>query len=309
MKAKIFWALPVAILGGVAALGLPHLRAHSTAGVEVIPDVEIGRVGGRVFHVEIARPMHPPSEPMPAVLYIHGGGGMRGSYQNGSKGFLATKGYFTASVDYRLIPEAKWPAQLEDCKLAVRWLRANAEKYHVDPNRIGCWGASAGGHLAACLGVTGAESSFDGSGGYPGVSSAVQAVVDQSGPVDFTDSAVQEASLHNAKSLVTLDLLFGDSYSAKPDLWKDGSPITHVRAGAPPFLVVHGDQDLTVPYNQSVRFVAALKGAGVPVQFVTFPGCDHHLKMVSAVKPDAPAPRPLDDLVLEFFDANLKGKK
>src|SRR6202012_4574115 len=94
-------------------------------------------------------------------------------------------GYFLASIEYRLRPKYKWPAQIEDCKLAVRWLRANAAKYHIDPDRIGCWGHSAGGHLVACMGTMD-DPKLEGTGGYPGVSSKVQAVADFDGVEDFT---------------------------------------------------------------------------------------------------------------------------
>src|SRR5579871_3431475 len=150
-------------------------------GVELLHDVEIGRGGGRVLHAEIARPINPPPGPMPAIIAVHGGGWAGGTHEFNQAMFLATQGYFTASIEYRLSGEARWPAQIEDCKLGVRWLRANAAKYHIDPERIGCWGGSAGGHLVACLGVMD-DPRFEGRGGYPGVSSKVAAVVNFYGP-------------------------------------------------------------------------------------------------------------------------------
>jgi len=158
----------------------------SPPSVEVLHDVVIGAGGTRTLHAEIARPKDPPATPMPAVLWIHGGGWNGGSHISNAAQWLAAHGYFTASIEYRLSDEAKWPAQIEDCKLGVRWLRANAAQYSVNPDRIGCWGHSAGGHLVACLGTID-EPEFEGAGGYAGVSSRVQAVVDFCGPVDFSD--------------------------------------------------------------------------------------------------------------------------
>ncbi|MCX7825635.1 MAG: alpha/beta hydrolase, partial [Verrucomicrobiae bacterium] len=165
-------------------------KARVPEGVEVIADVVIGKGGDRDLHVDIARPKNPPQAPMPAVLWIHGGGWSGGSHKGNRAMMLATRGYFTASVEYRLSGEAKWPAQIEDCKHAVRWLRANAAKYNVNPDRIGCWGSSAGGHLCAFLGVSGDKPEFEGKGGYAGVSSRVQAVVDYCGPADMTEGSL-----------------------------------------------------------------------------------------------------------------------
>ncbi len=105
-------------------------------GVTVQHDVEIGQGGNRPLHAEAAYPTTLPDKPMPAVLWVHGGGWVKGSHHQNLAMWMSAHGYFTASIEYRLAPEASWPAQIEDCKLAVRWLRANAEKYHVGPNRI-----------------------------------------------------------------------------------------------------------------------------------------------------------------------------
>lgn len=158
-------------------------------------------------------------------------------------------------------------AQIEDCKLAVRWLRANAAKYNVDPNRIASIGGSAGGHLASCLGVMGNESKFEGEGGYAGVSSKVQAVVDNNGPANL---------------IWDMTRLFGATIAEKPELYKEASPLTYVRAGLPPFLVVHGDKDDTVPFAQSSMFVEALQKAGVAVKFIVVKGGGHDLNATPA---------------------------
>jgi len=241
--------------------------------VELLHDVVIGTGGGRPLHAEVARPKTAPAQPMPAVIIVHGGGWSEGSHKDSRLYlFLASKGYFAASVEYRLTGEAKWPAQIEDCKLAVRWLRANAAKYNVDPNRIASIGGSAGGHLAVCLGVMGDESRFEGEGGYPGVSSKVQAVVDTNGPTDF---------IHAFRDVPHL---LGGTLAEKPDVYKAASPIEYVRAGLPPFLVLHGDKDGAVPFAQSSTFVEALQKAGVKVKFVVFKGVGHNLTETPADK-------------------------
>ena len=188
------------------------------AGVVYQPDIVTGTGGGRPLHVDAVWPEKLPAGLLPAILFVHGGGWAGGSHKFMRPMFLATRGYFVATVEYRLSGEATWPAQIEDCKLAVRWLRANAPKYHVDPDRIGVWGESAGGHLVACLGTIGPEASLEGEGGYPGVSSKVQAVVDFFGPVDFLDPAAGETNDSAAKKML------GGSVTEKPEVWKQASP-------------------------------------------------------------------------------------
>ncbi len=283
--------------------GPPKFQVPS--GVEVIHDVEIGKGGDRVLHAEIARPKDPPATPMPAVLWIHGGGWSGGSHKGNGAIWLAAKGYFTASIEYRLSGEATWPAQIQDCKLGVRWLRANAAKYNVDPNRIGCWGSSAGGHLVACLGTMN-KPEFEGRGGCEGVSSRVQAVVDFCGPADFTagSAGIQGAKEGNdAKASLGL---FGAPFKEKPELWKNGSPVIYAAAGDPPFLIVHGDADTTVPFAQSEHLEAALKKAGVPVEFIRVKGGGHGMRAPKDAPPAEPDQQAIRDAVIAFFDKQLK---
>ena len=244
---------------------------------------------------------------MPAVIRIHGGGWRFGSHKEKIADWLAPHGYFVASVEYRLSTEALWPAQIEDCKLAVRWLRANAAKYRVDPDRIAVWGSSAGGHLAACVGTMGGQ--FEGNGGYPDVSSKPQAVIDWCGPVDFTtgDPGVEKKLAkppdYDSPGLVKL---FGGTYKEKPEIWKQGSPIAYVSASTPPFLVIHGDKDQSVPHEQSEKFVAALKAAGVPVQFITVQGGGHSMGAAKGDPPATPGTKALQDAMLAFLEKSLR---
>ena len=193
-------------------------------GTEIIRDMEIAKVGdGEPLLVDIARPKVAKA-PMPAVLCVHGGG-----WSGGSKDWiridLAMRGYFVVSVGYRLAGKSTWPAQIEDCKLAVRWIRANAAKYHVNPNKIGATGHSAGGHLAACLGAMGKVPALDGNGPYRGISSRVQAVVVYAGPSDLSLYFHHQAPLS----------LFGPGGQGHAEVLEKASPLYYVNSDAPPF--------------------------------------------------------------------------
>jgi acetyl esterase/lipase len=261
---------------------------YAPEGVELIHDVVIGTGGGHDLHVEIARPKILPKEPMPVMLQIHGGGWTGGSHKTCMfYRVFAQHGYFAASVEYRLASkDARWPAQIEDCKLAVRWIRANAEKYHINPNAIGVLGGSAGGHLVACLGVMD-DPALEGTGGYPGVSSKVQAVVDVNGPTNLVPRDKSRRSP-----------LFEGTAEAMPEAYQQASPILHIRSNAPPFLIIHGDKDQAVSVEQSTSFAEALKKADVPVDLLIVKGADHGL---DTLVPDT------RDKILAFCAKHLKG--
>ena len=276
------------------------------AGQDLLSDVVYGAAGGRELHAEILRPKEPPKELMPAVLLIHGGGWAGGSHIGYYAPWLVAHGYFTASIEYRLSGEAPWPAQIEDCKLAVRWLRANAAKFHVNPDRIGVMGHSAGGHLASCLGTLGNAKEREGQGGFEGVSSRVQAVVDQCGPADFTPEAGPAVGT-NRTDHPGLVKLFGGTYAEKPGLWRHASPALHATADAPPFLIVHGEKDALVPIAQSERLAAALKSAGASVDFIRVKNAGHGLRAdVPGTPPAEPDANALQAAILAFFDKQLK---
>jgi acetyl esterase/lipase len=260
----------------------------------VLHDVVFGKGGAQDLHAEIVYPKN-ASGPMPAIIHIHGGGWIGGSYKSGDLAHFARAGYFAASIEYRLSNVAKWPAQIQDCKCAVRWLRANAAQYNVDPNRIGVIGESAGGHLVACLGTMADVKEDEGDGGYPGVSSAVQAVVDFYGPTDFVTPDIYT---DEAKRL-TMGL-FGVTREQDPALWKSGSPVFYVKAGDPPFLIVHGDADPLVPLAQSTVFDAALTKAGVPHQLLVIKNGMHGLGPLPGTKID-PGWKVINQTVMDFF--------
>jgi acetyl esterase/lipase len=278
---------------------------HPPEGVEVQEDVLYGTVDGTDLHVDLAHPKQTPDKPMPAVLLIHGGGWAGGTHKGYLPMLLAQNGYFIATVEYRLSGEAPWPAQIEDCKLAIRWLRANAEKYHIDPKRIGVMGHSAGGHLVSCLGTLGAEASLD-VGDFPGVSSSVEAVVDEAGPVDFTPAGRPTIGtvMEDHPGLIKL---FGGSYDAKTDAWQQASAALHVSSATPPFLIFHGEQDTLVPIHQAEEMAAALKKAGVPYELIRVKNGGHGLRPNKAGDPAAdPDPDAQQKLILHFFDQQLK---
>jgi acetyl esterase/lipase len=266
-------------------------------------DVVFGKGGTQDLHADIAWPKN-ATAPMPAIIHIHGGGWAAGSYHGGGIEGYAHLGYFAASIEYRLVHVAKWPAQIQDCKCAVRWLRANAAKYNVDPNRIGVIGESAGGHLVACLGTMAGVKEYEGDGGWPGVSSAVQAVVDFYGPTDLT-----AAEKYTPQAIGISQGLFGRSYAQAPDLWKSASPVYYITAGDPPVLMVHGDADPLVPLAQSQLFADALTKAGVPNQLLVVHNGGHGLGPVAKGTPIDPGWPVIGATVRGFFAKYLAPAK
>jgi acetyl esterase/lipase len=209
-----------------------------------------------------------PSEgegPFPAIVCIHAGGWIGGKRQQmrGTLSGLARSGYVAISPDYRLAPRDLFPAQIEDCKAAIRWLRAHAEQYHVQPARIGAFGVSAGGHLACLLGVTSKQDGLEGEGGNAELSSAVQAVVSFSGPTDLTQPVWNKELL--AKQLQPF---LGGTLAEKADLYRRASPMTYAGKNAPPFLFVHGTDDDIVPFEQSKVLADKLRQAGVSARLL-----------------------------------------
>jgi acetyl esterase/lipase len=213
---------------------------------------------------------------MPLIIWIHGG-----AFRMGDKGDripleMLEQGYAIASLNYRLSQHALFPAQIEDCKAAVRWLRAHADTYGLDPSRFASWGESAGGHLAAMLGTAGHERSFE-VGEHLEHSSRVQAVLDFFGPTDFLQMdahRLPEGMVHDMAESPESELVGGPIQERRAEVAR-ANPVTYVTPEAPPFLIVHGDRDPLVPYHQSTLLVAALEATGVPVTFYTVVGAGH----------------------------------
>ena len=214
--------------------------------------------------------------PQPLIVWIHGGAFRMGSKGDRIPGEMLEQGYAIASLNYRLSQHARFPAQIEDCKAAVRWLRANAARFDLDPDRFAAWGESAGGHLSAMLGTAGHERSFD-VGEHLAYSSRVQAVLDFFGPTDFLQMdahRLPEGMVHDAADSPESQLVGGPIQEHPAEVAR-ANPATYVTPDAPPFLIVHGDRDPLVPYHQSTLLAAALRVAGVPVTFYTVAGGGH----------------------------------
>jgi acetyl esterase/lipase len=234
-------------------------------------DVAYGKGGDQELKLNLARPKD-GAGPFPAVVCVHGGGWRAGNRKDLDKLIeaLAERGFVAATVSYRLAPASKFPAQIEDCKASVRWLRANAKKYKVDPDRIGAVGFSAGGHLVCLLGCADGKDGLEGDGGHADQSSRVQAVVSFFGPTDF----IKKTWDQSIESTFLIPFL-GETYEKAPDLYKKASPLAYVRKKSPPFLFFHGDKDTLVGIYHSERMVKQLKEAGVSAELVTMTGEGH----------------------------------
>lgn len=215
-------------------------------------------------------------ENLPLIIWVHGGAWLGGDKAHYNPMVYLKSGYAGASINYRLSQHAIFPAQIEDVKAAVRWLRANAETYRFDPDRFAAWGSSAGGHLVAMLGTTGDVNEFE-VGENLEVSSQVQAVVDYYGPTDFLQMdahRLPDGLVHDAPDSPESKLVGGPIQEHK-DRVARANPVTYVSKGDSPFLIIHGDQDKLVPYQQSVLLKDALEKASVPVTFYKVEGGGH----------------------------------
>jgi acetyl esterase/lipase len=233
-------------------------------GVRALRDLQYVRGGHERNRLDLYLP-EKATGPLPVIVWVHGGGWTSGDKSHCPAIHFATKGFAIASINYRFSQHAIFPAQIYDCKAAVRWLRANAEKYGLDPKHIGAWGGSAGGQLVMLLGTTAGVKELEGPGGNADQSSSVQAVVDWFGPSDFLTLGPKDTRTK---------LLGGDALQNKQMAVK-ASPITYVSSKASPFLIMHGDQDHVVQLSQSETFARALKDAGVEATLVVVQGAGH----------------------------------
>jgi len=264
-------------------------------------DIVYATVGGRDLLLDLYRP-EKAAKPLPVILWVHGGGWRKGSKNSINRvGGILSRGYALVSVDYRLSGEAIFPAQIEDCKAAVRWVRANAHRYGLDPDRIGAWGSSAGGHLVALLGTTGDVKQFDAHGANLDQSSRVQAVCDWFGPTDFLRMNDFPGGMDHDGPDSPESLVIGGPIQENKDKVARANPITYVTSDDPPFLIMHGDNDQSVPYNQSELLYDALKKAGVEVTLYRVKGGGHGFR-------DATEDSSTDlfEMAARFFDKHLK---
>jgi acetyl esterase/lipase len=278
-----------------AAIGQP---AQLPAGTTVHRNIPYVTNGHERQKLDLYLPQS--DKPLPLIIWIHGGAWRAGSKDFGVPLDYLADGYAVASINYRLSQHAIFPAQIQDCKAAVRWLRANAQNYNLDPNHFAAWGPSAGGHLVALLGTTGDINEFD-VGENLSVSSRVQAVVDYFGPTDFLQMEAHRlpnGMVHDSPDSPESKLI-GGNVQDNPDKVARANPITYITSDDPPFLIVHGDTDPLVPHHQSELLEAALKNANVPVTFYTVKGGGHG----GFIDPNVPK------LTKEFLAEYLKAKQ
>ncbi len=245
--------------------------------IEVRKDIEYGTGGGQSLKLDLysAKQL---DRPVPGLIFIHGGGwkkGERSDYHYYCVKF-AERGYVVATVSYRLLPDGTFPAPVHDVKCAVRWMRASADRLHVDPNQIGVVGGSAGAHLAMMAGYSSDVPELEGDGGHVGVSSRVQAVVNLYGPADLT------APIATGNEGV-IKFLGGRQYGDAPDQYERASPITYVTKDDPPTLILHGTIDEIVPIAQADLLAEKLRTSGVPYRYERLEGWPHTMDLAEVV--------------------------
>lgn len=227
--------------------------------VRVHRDIEYANADGHALSLDL----YTGKDEAPLLIWVHGGAWRRGSKASMPLSWLIQEGYAIASVDYRLSPVARFPAQIHDLKAAIRFLRGNVQRWNYNATRVGIAGASAGGHLAALVGVTNRHPELEGSlGAYPAESSEVQAIVDYYGPTNFLTILKQSTPHGLGVRIPALKLLLGDQPDRLPRLAQLASPVTHVDRTDPPLLLIHGDQDPQVPINQSHELQGAYRRVG-----------------------------------------------
>jgi acetyl esterase/lipase len=261
----------------------PPSPAPTAAALPPFQTVTYCNPSGQPLSMDIWAPAPGSRLRAPVALHVHGGGWTGGNRHGGGyltdlQPQLTQRGFLVASIDYRLAPANPWPAQITDVKCAVHYLRANAASLGIDPKRIGAWGESAGGHLVSLLGTD---------GGTDGV----QAVADLFGPADLTSSDWSPG----------VERILQNVFGSSAEVRRDAGPVSHVAAGDPPFLILQGDHDTTVPATQSIELAQRLSGAGVPVTLVMVKGGRHGLTGPGM----DPTQADLESRVLEFLTSRL----
>ncbi|GAA4137695.1 alpha/beta hydrolase [Actinomadura keratinilytica] len=312
---------------GLAAASPPGPTAPE-APVKVLRALVFSRPAtGGELRLDLYLPEETPG-PRPVIMWLPGGGWRMAARGMGPHlgRLFAQRGYAMADVEYRSSRTAIWPAQLHDVKTAVRYLRSVAHEYGLDPERIGVWGSSAGGHLAALLGVTGGAPAWEGDGEHAGHSSAVQAVVDGYGPTDLPHldaDRLPDGVVNDVDPESPPWGLLGGPTTRHPERAAQASPVSHVTEAAPPFLILHGDADLLIGPRQSRRLFEALVAAGAEATLVTVHGAGHGFFNTEALeqipplrttvhttrggKPDLARPGVLTSGLIErFFDQHLR---
>ena len=269
-------AMTLAVLAAVCSL---------SAAAQTLTTVEYAKPAGKSLLMDLRVP--DGNGPWPVILFLHSGAWITGDRTGGPAIRQVSRGYAVASIDYRLAPEFTWPAQLDDCNEAIRWLRAHAVEYRLDPERVGVFGTSAGGHLAAVVGTTGER---------------VKAVVDLYGPTDLLKLEEQKLPcipLNGNASFMPPSLLMGCPIQACREKTATANPMTYVTPDDPPFLIMHGQRDCLVPWQQSQLLYDSLHTAGVRVALYLLPTAEHADDQFNEPQWQA--------VVDQFLDSTLRG--
>ncbi len=290
----------------VLALSFPLLAqcqkvSPPPAGFRALRDLDYVGSGNQRQMLDLYLPEAKSEKPHPLVVYIHGGGWEAGSKDEADVLVGLIKGgtpYAGASINYRLSNQAQWPAQIFDCKAAIRWLRAHAQEYNLDPDKISVFGISAGGHLVSMLGVSGGVKELEGDlGKHLDQSSRVTCVMDFCGPSDFLTFGGNGSIIDPDDPKGALAKLIGGPLKDRREEGRKASPVTYITPDDAPFLIIHGDKDTIVPYSQATEFETALKAAHVPAILLT--GTDGGLVFLSG---------PLVERMYAFNARHLQGK-
>lgn len=265
--------------------------------IKIQKGIEYAKWGDRSMQLDLYLPKSESATPL--IVWIHGGGWKGGSKDSPSPALRQlARGYAVAHVAYRFSQDAPFPAQIEDCRAAVRWLRANSAKYGYDPQRIGVWGASAGGHLALLVGCGDSCKEFD-KGAHLDVDANVACVCDWFGPTDLW--TLSEPLVKINKDSPLLSALVGGPIAKNQEKLSKASPTTYVTKKTAPTLMIHGDKDSLVPLSQSEQILKNLKECSVECRLHVIPGAGHGgLQFLGD---------DVNRLQDEFFDRHLKGKK
>lgn len=269
-------------------------------GFKVLRDLDYVGDGNKRQMLDLYLPETKTSRPRPLVVYVHGGGWENGGKEQAGVLFNLLKGreYAGASINYRLTNEAIWPAQIHDCKAAIRALRAHAAENQIDPDKIAVFGISAGGHLVSMLGVTGGMKELEGElGPHLSQSSRVTCVLDFCDPSNFLTFAGQDTIINVDDPKTGLSKLIGGTVKEKPEVARNASPVNYLTSDDAPFLIIHGTKDNIVRYAQATEFDAALEKAKIPATLITGTNGGH--VFFSA---------PLFERMRAFLDRHLLGK-
>jgi acetyl esterase/lipase len=288
-RLRMLLILSIATVTGVAQAQAP--KGALPEGVQASRNLDYGKNERNKLDVYVPK----SDKPLPLVIWIHGGGWEAGSKETNPALSLLARGYAVAGINYRYSKQAVFPAQIQDCKAAIRYLRDNAAKFNLNPEAFAVWGASAGGHLSALVGTTGDVKDWDGNSK---TSSAVKAVVNWFGPTDLA-----KLSPPGIEGNPISKLLGGDT-GTKSELAKQANPITHINKGDAPMLIIHGDNDKLVPLSQSQLLHDALVKNGLESELLVFKKAGHGDKeFISQVTAEANRKK-----LEEFLAKHLKSK-